>query len=424
MMNDTDIRKEMMRLWKDTFHDSDEYINLVFDAYFNPEFVEYEERDGRVVSAMMAVPYCFGNGRNRLHGLYLCGLATDPEYRRKGIMSGMIDRLAERMQASEYSFLFLIPADVGLQRYYKDQGFVNAFYRIKDRYTSVHDFNLEYENILNGEDERVSGIKRRYCERIICKKISHMPVSSEDEIDCVISYIMECELSGKDLGILHSSKDLSVAIKECIISGGCLYYCLNYENRITGVAFTAICENTVSVYLLIAADRCSYYRILSEIKKDYPLRGITLCRYPVKSESSGLWSPYYGAALPEAPAAGAVGVSERIYDAVAHSEVYGMARILNLREILKFQAGERSDLKYSILVKNDKNGKFERFRAKDGKLYYEEISSANGEPENSVDVMNRREVAEILFRRPDSDPIIEEVLSLPPLAGTINLMLD
>lgn len=413
-----------MRLWKETFHDSDEYINLVFDAYFNPELVEYEEREGRVVSAMMAVPYRFGNGRNQLQGLYLCGLATDPEYRRKGIMGGMIDKLAEKMQTSEYSFMFLIPADAGLQRYYKDQGFVNAFYRIKDQYTSVHDFNLEHENILNGEDDRVSGIKRRYCERIMCKKISHMPVSTESEIDRVISYIMEWELSGKDLGILHSSKDLSVAIKECIISGGCIYYCLNYENRITGVAFTSIGENTVSVYLLIAADRCSYYRILSEIKKDYSLQGITLCRYPVKSESSGRWSPYYGAALPEAPAAGAVGVSERVYDPVAHSEVYGMARILNLHEILKFQAGERCDLKYSILVKNNKNGKFESFRAEDGKLYYEEISSADGELKNSVDVMDRREVDEILFRRPDSDPIIEEVLSLPPLAGTINLMLD
>lgn len=398
MMNDADIRKEMMRLWKDTFHDSDEYVNLVFDSYFNPELVEYEEREGRVVSAMMAVPYRFGNGRSRLKGLYLCGLATEPKYRRKGIMSGMMDRLAKRMQASEYSFMFLIPADAGLQRYYKDQGFVNAFYRIKDRYTSVHDFNLEYENILNGEDERIRGIKRRYCERIICKKLSYVPVSTEDEIERVISYIMECELSGKDLGILHSAKDLSVAIKECIISGGCIYYCLNYENRITGVAFTAIDENVVSVYLLIAGDRCSYYRILSEIKKDYPLKGITLCRYPVRSESSN--------------------------DPVAHSEVYGMARILNLHEILKFQAGERCDLKYSILVKNDKNGKFERFRAKDGKLYYEEISSANGEMKNSVDVMDRREVAEILFRRPDSDPIIEDMLSLPPLAGRINLMLD
>ena len=38
--------------------------------------------------------------------------------------------------------------------------------------------------------------------------------------------------------------------------------------------------------------------------------------------------------------------------------------------------------------------------------------------------MLEREVAEILFRRPDSNSIIEEILQLPPLIGKIYLMLD
>ena len=60
-MNEIEIKEGMMRLWKETFHDSEEYVRLVFDAFFNIEMVEYEEIDGNIVAALLAVPYYFGN---------------------------------------------------------------------------------------------------------------------------------------------------------------------------------------------------------------------------------------------------------------------------------------------------------------------------------------------------------------------------
>ena len=130
-MNEIEIKEGMMRLWKETFHDSEEYVRLVFDAFFNIEMVEYEEIDGNIVAALLAVPYYFGNSSHQLKGLYLCGLSTDPAYRKHGIMGGLIERLASRMKNSGHSFMFLIPADEELQRYYRDRRFVNAFYRIR-----------------------------------------------------------------------------------------------------------------------------------------------------------------------------------------------------------------------------------------------------------------------------------------------------
>ena len=59
MFDNNDIKLQIMKLWKDTFHDTDEYIKLVFDNYFNPELVEYKVENGEVLAAMLGVPYYF-----------------------------------------------------------------------------------------------------------------------------------------------------------------------------------------------------------------------------------------------------------------------------------------------------------------------------------------------------------------------------
>ena len=61
-MEANELKRQMMKLWKETFHDSDDYVNLVFDSYFAPEHVVYEESEGKVIAALLAVPYEFKFG--------------------------------------------------------------------------------------------------------------------------------------------------------------------------------------------------------------------------------------------------------------------------------------------------------------------------------------------------------------------------
>ena len=423
-MEDSIVRKEMMRLWKENFHDSDEYINLVFDAYFLPDMVEYEERDGKIVSALLAVPYSFGNARQRIRGLYLCGLSTDLDYRRMGIMGGVLERFINRIDRSRYAFTFLIPADGGLQKYYHDRGFVNAFYRMPMRYVSSHDFRREFFNTINNDTDELISLKKHYWESLKLHRITGE--SESDLLNKICIFIKSQEGKKIDMQLMHSSLDIRTGIDECVISGGEIYALENGKSEITAVGFFYIDndEKNLSIYYSVQGDPESGSRLLDEIKNSCPDCSMTIWRYPVKSELGGLWQPFYAASLPEAPLAGAVGESLKDYHPVGHSEVYGMTRILNLHEILKFQGAERRDLKYSILVKEGKNPRFVKYEAKNGEVIATDVTTTLSEDEKRRVLMTEEDVAEILFRRPDTDPIVEDVMELPPLGGAISMMLD
>lgn len=132
---DSSKRKtDMMELWKNIFHDSTGYIKLVFEAYFRSDnaFTVYEGEN--LIAALLCVPYdfmAFDNAGNRffLKGMYLCGLATRPEYRKRGIMSALIREAEHRAWERGYDMTFLIPADDNLREYYKKKGYFTASYR-------------------------------------------------------------------------------------------------------------------------------------------------------------------------------------------------------------------------------------------------------------------------------------------------------
>ncbi|MDE6648702.1 MAG: GNAT family N-acetyltransferase [Muribaculaceae bacterium] len=130
----------MMRLWKGTFHDTDSYISLVFNTYFKRDnvFVRYE--GDTLSAALLCVPYEFKidskNLNTPLNGMYLCGLATRPEFRRRGIMAQLMNEAEESIAARGYDMTFLIPADDHLREYYKRMGYYNASYKKISTYIS------------------------------------------------------------------------------------------------------------------------------------------------------------------------------------------------------------------------------------------------------------------------------------------------
>ncbi|MBD5194216.1 MAG: GNAT family N-acetyltransferase [Bacteroidales bacterium] len=425
-MKDIELKKRLSQLWKDTFHDSDEYISLIFDNYFDENLCAYEVIDGEVVAGLLGVPYDFGNSDNKVSGLYLCGLATKPKYRSRGLMTKLLSEINQKAKESGYAFTFLIPADMGLRKYYHDREYVNAFYRIIDNYTSVHDFDIEYEAVLQEHKNKAIDIKRRYYASLKVEEINIDSPENDDLVNAVIKMIMEQESSQDGLQIIHSEKDLYNIIKENIISSGTVFVVHNTNGEVTGVAFTTVAENgsVVNIHKMYVSDIASRYKAMSAIKTKFEQMAIKHYVSTVEMDRKALWSRSYGSYMADAAQVPTISVTERVYSLADHAKVYGMVKVLDLPEILKFQANVRRDLKYSILAKGEYEYTFDKFDVRDGKLFIKQLSMDNLTPSQAAYVMSKRDICEIVFRRRDTDNLVTEAFGIPSINASISLLLD
>lgn len=394
---DTEIlKKKMMGLWKDIFHDSDEYISLVFDNYFNPDLVEYYEEKGQIVSALLAIPYSFGCGGNIIKGLYLCGLATVDAFRHKGIMSKLLERINDKAYGKGYVFTFLIPADNGLTNYYYFRQYTTAMYRIENRYTNVHDFCKEYRSYLYKDDERIRFHKNKYFNSI---RIEIIDKYDEVNLQNIKNFIYTLENNVKSyISLIHSLKDIDIVIRENLMSGGNIYVSYNNDEDVTGVAFTNADRKRIYVQRLYHIDQPSYYKILDFINQKNPGFSISIYGYPEEMDSNN--------------------------NLINHAVPYGMIRILNLHEILEFFAKNRCDSDFSILVRSFE-GNLLKCIISYGKVRFEELEP-NHKPDNgeSVTIFKERELLEILFRKKGSSNLIQEAFGIPRMPINMALLLD
>lgn len=430
-MQNEDVKRKMMKLWKDIFHDSDAYISLVFDNYFNTDLIEYVEENGRIISALLGVPYEFGCGKEKLRGLYLCGLATDEEFRNRGIMNELIERINEKARDNGFAFTFLIPSSDALINYYSVRRYVNAMYRVEDCYTQVHDFEKDYISILHREDDRIRRLKEKYYHSLQALIITDKDTEFNNQI---VSYIRKSERDiSTYLSIQHSEKDIDIIIKENIISGGKIAVSHSIDGKLTGIAFLSVdYKKRIVIQKMYYDDNCTMYKLLDYVKRSYPDSPVSVYCYPEETDRRVLWMKVYGAAGPEGQnIEGAYGISERVYDVSRHARPYGMIRILDIREILKFLANYRNDAKFSILVKDaEDDGKVLKCKVKEGKINFEILDESEITKHRKDDggltitCLKKKELLELLFRKKDSSNLIMEAFGIPRIPTNMCLLLD
>ncbi len=420
-MDKREQKEGMRKLWKDTFKDSDQYLDIIFNGHFDSELSECVEENGKIVSMMAGVPYEFSSNGDTLKGLYLCGLATTPSHRGRGLMTELLKRIETKAQKMGYAFTFLIPASPELMVYYGTRGYGNAFYNVESRYTSIHDFNKEINNLIEGE-ERLDEVKKQMLKSI---KVEKLNTSNREECEKISSYIhIKEKKENKFLSIIHSISDLEKVILDNSISGGEIYYTTNINDNITGVAFI-IPENKDSIRAqkIYSDDTINSLKLLSKIKEIYSEKSLIVIQYPEESTRKVLWSEVYGAVNPDgAPGSGAYGIAERVYDVSHHSIPFGMAKILDESKILRYVSQRDKNNSFSIILDKGNNGCV-KYSGKNGDLKEYPISRKDQEC-LTHGVFSIKDLSEILFRKVDTSRLILEAFGIPRLGLNMSLMLE
>ncbi len=146
---DKSWEKQIRRLWKASFEDSDAYMNFYFENIYPDNLVFGATDDGRLVSMIHLNPYqvMFNGCRRRLH--YIVGVATDEEYRKRGIMKKLMSECLIYLKSEGEPFTYLMPEK---EIYYAGMG----FHRYED--SEVIPIG-QYEEMLKGiPDKTMCGI--------------------------------------------------------------------------------------------------------------------------------------------------------------------------------------------------------------------------------------------------------------------------
>ncbi|MBD5217218.1 MAG: hypothetical protein HDS73_01815 [Bacteroidales bacterium] len=450
-MDKMDVKRQMMKLWKDTFHDSDEYISMIFDSYYNEDLVEYEVENGRVISALLAIPYKFSlsekyvdnvnnylDSRNHfMHGLYLCGLATDIQSRGRGIMSKLINNINKKGYKYGYDFTFLIPASKSLQTYYRDKNYVSCFKRIPNRYVKHYNFKklLSKDGVFNDKYKNVAIIDidlKEQFENLVKEKLGNA--------DGFFNNFKSLINVTNDVNIMHDDLMIINIINDAIISSGKVILAIDKSENLIGFTSIVLDENSECIvpHVYSKSDYIKY-QILDYISNIYPDKEIVEYEFVDECKRIGVWSPGFTAYSEKIVSAPAEYGSEEEYSVNNHPEIYGMARILNASEILKFAAKVSVGSKFSILVK-DENPDYKRvYVSKNGDLKILKVLKMDDsniqveDEETGEEHLMRRdkilelsttELGEILWRNPETPDYAGVAFDLPRLSFNMAYMLD
>lgn len=392
-----EIKEDMKRLWKDIFHDSDSYISIILDNYFDERFVETEYADGRLIAMLVGIPYRFNTIAGLRHGLYLCGLATVPECRGRGIMGKLISRSHETARNLGFDFTFLIPAESRLRKYYARKGYVDSFYRLKCElkakendenkcqeirtgisadFDEIYLSEITHDNYIYLTEEIKCSKQFKDLSNIYINKSTNFSLESNsfyeeeksssyeegiedsksqryktslEKVNEIQLYIKNYEQYKVMNNILHTRKDIQQIIYESKISSSKIIVYKNFQNKICGLAFVQLhnSEDKITIQSMKFINEEMKYKFLVWAKKYFHVSQVEWydeisrnCNYDyVKSSTDKKLNK---------------GEGQRIENVL---ESFGMIHYLARNENSIFPTTESGVLKYPILASWDNEGK-------------------------------------------------------------------
>lgn len=99
------------KLWEDVFtEDSIEFLNYYYEYKCRDNIIYIIKKDNKVVAMLQRNPYVMKVNGTEVVSDYIVGVATDKDFRHKGLMSRLIKNSINDMSEQGKAFTFLMPA--------------------------------------------------------------------------------------------------------------------------------------------------------------------------------------------------------------------------------------------------------------------------------------------------------------------------
>lgn len=118
---------QLASLWKKSFGEEQEAIDLFFDNLFNVSVCFIACDVEKIVASLYLLPCGIAGDSYDFDGYYLYAASTLPSYRNRGIMRNLINTAIDFAKQNKKDFISLLPANGDLYEFYKTNDFKACF---------------------------------------------------------------------------------------------------------------------------------------------------------------------------------------------------------------------------------------------------------------------------------------------------------
>lgn len=240
---------EIKNLWKECFHDSDDYLNRFF-CYNQPqESALYIEQDHHVVSSLQMLPYTLYYYGYELPVTYIYAVCTAPAYRRRGYMRQLLQACFEKAKQNGSTMAMLLPANKPLFESYRKCGFVNFF--------------CTEPVVVRFPDAGLSPFVREV---------------RADEFTAVVNYLQSC-YKHYPMALFHSEKQLRF-VEEDLLAQGVRPFVYLKNKKIVGTIWAVDGDEQVTVVEIQADTEAIHEALLKHVAHHWKKEKVWFRRVP------------------------------------------------------------------------------------------------------------------------------------------------